>query len=164
MSFAFARDVHPGCGPSCQVRTGQFLAHDPSTHEAYGRSLAAADWFEAGPRRIENGPLLIDIDECIAYLDGEPVAIRKREWDLLVFLAQRPGDVHRFSAIVLAVWGPEWVTTGGCLSPGRNALVTSINRLRQALGKHADLIENRPGIGYRLRRADVERLIGETVS
>src|SRR5216117_3653398 len=45
------------------------------------------------PTAIESGELRIDLGERQAYLAGQPIALTRKEFDLLAYVAARPGRV-----------------------------------------------------------------------
>jgi eukaryotic-like serine/threonine-protein kinase len=80
-----------------------------------------------------------------ATRNGHTVYIRAKVMDLLVLLAERPGEVLSKDVILDRVWGTEALS--------ESALTRSITELRQALGDNADepsLVETIPKRGYRL--------------
>ncbi|GLZ31799.1 DNA-binding response regulator [Lentzea sp. NBRC 105346] len=55
------------------------------------------------------GDLRIDLAQRGATLGGEPIALSRREFDLLAYLAQRPGRVISRRELIQAVWGHPYV-------------------------------------------------------
>jgi DNA-binding response OmpR family regulator len=58
----------------------------------------------AEPQVIEAGQLRIDVGERQAYLDGSPLALTRKEFDLLAYLAARPGRVVTRRELLEEVW------------------------------------------------------------
>ena len=56
------------------------------------------------PAVIEAGPLRVDVGERQAYLDGAPLALTRKEFDLLAYLAARPGRVVSRRELLEEVW------------------------------------------------------------
>ena len=77
-------------------------------------------------------------------LDGKPVNLTLREFDLLVFLMRSPGVVFNRETLLQRVWG--WDFDGGS-----RTVDVHVQTLRQKLGDHAGLIETVRGVGYRLK-------------
>ncbi|WNI18378.1 response regulator transcription factor [Actinacidiphila sp. ITFR-21] len=75
-------------------------------------------------------------------VDGAPVALTRKEFDLLALLAQRPGVVFRREQIISEVWRTAWEGTG-------RTLEVHVASLRAKLGAPA-MIETVRGVGYRL--------------
>lgn len=97
--------------------------------------------------RIEAGPLALDLAGRSATLHGQPLALSRTEFDLLVTLAQHPGLVWSRERLMERVWGPEY--------PGVTRVVdVHITAVRRKLGDDADapiFIETVRGLGYRFR-------------
>ncbi|GAB1575820.1 response regulator [Bordetella petrii] len=90
---------------------------------------------------VAAGPLRLEPDSGLAWLDGEPVALSRREVDLLAHLASVDGR-----------WVPTEVLNerlyGLGAEVGSNALNVHIHNIRRKLG--AESIETARGLGYRL--------------
>jgi DNA-binding response OmpR family regulator len=83
-----------------------------------------------------------------AWYAGEPLDLRPREYDLLYFLAQHPGQVLSRSTLLDQVWG-----TAAYIDD--RTVDVHVHRLRQKLAEiepTADPIQTERGIGYRLER------------
>jgi DNA-binding response OmpR family regulator len=80
-----------------------------------------------------------------AQFQGQPLDLRAREYDLLYFLAQHPGQVHCRSTLLDQVWGmDEYID--------ERTVDVHIHRLREKLAEidpDASLIQTERGIGYR---------------
>jgi two-component system response regulator RegX3 len=88
------------------------------------------------------GPLLVDRRTRRAVIEGEPLALTPKEFDLLALLADDPGAVCSRQRILDEVWDPHWY------GPTKT-LDVHIASLRRKLG-HPELIETIRGVGYRL--------------
>jgi DNA-binding response OmpR family regulator len=75
-------------------------------------------------------------------VEGEEIALTRKEFDLLALLAQRPGVVFRREQIISEVWRTSWEGTG-------RTLEVHVASLRSKLRLPA-LIETVRGVGYRL--------------
>ncbi|MGG7378451.1 winged helix-turn-helix domain-containing protein, partial [Escherichia coli] len=58
----------------------------------------------AEPIVIESGGLRIDLGERQAYLEGTALALTRKEFDLLAYLAHRPGQVVSRRELLEEVW------------------------------------------------------------
>ena len=58
----------------------------------------------APPAVIEAGRLRVDLDERQAYLDGRPLVLTRKEFDLLAYLGARPGRVVTRRELLEEVW------------------------------------------------------------
>lgn len=99
----------------------------------------------AVPAVLTIGALRIDAGDHTATLDGKPVHLTRREFDLLWMLASHRGRLVTQQMILKAIWGPAHVDDSQYLR-------VYIRQLRQKLGDDATsptFIVTEPGIGYR---------------
>lgn len=92
------------------------------------------------------GPLQLDVAARELKCDGEPIAMTRTELDLLITLAQRPGQAVTRRWLVEHVLDPE-------RDGSERTLDVHMSRLRKKLGD-ACVIDTVWGIGYRLRAPD----------
>jgi DNA-binding response OmpR family regulator len=90
------------------------------------------------------GPLSMRHDTREVTLDGEPVSLTPREFDLLEFLLRHPRHVFSRESILNQVWGYDFVGD-------TNVVEVHVSALRQKLGQHRGLIQTVRGVGYTLR-------------
>jgi DNA-binding response OmpR family regulator len=92
------------------------------------------------------GPLRIDPVGRDVWLDDDPVALTRTEFDLLATLSARPQMAFSRRQLIDAVWGPAWV--------GDEHLVdVHIGHLRRKLGDDATegrFVRTMRGVGYRM--------------
>ena len=92
------------------------------------------------------GPLVIDPAGRDVWLDGEPVALTRTEFDLLATLSGRPQMAFSRRLLIDDVWGPSWV--------GDEHLVdVHVGHLRHKLGDDPAVgrfVRTVRGIGYRM--------------
>lgn len=60
------------------------------------------------PPKIVAGDLTIDLAAREAVLGGEPIPLKPKEFDLLVYFARNPGVVMTRDALLREVWGYEY--------------------------------------------------------
>ena len=110
--------------------------------EAVLRRTAAEDESVADP--IEVGELVIDPSSRRVTKRGEEVPLTQLEFDLLEFLASRPGQAFSRDQLMERVWGSENFSDTGTVT-------VHVRRLRSKLGDAdgPELIETVWGIGYR---------------
>ena len=97
----------------------------------------------ARPERVTCGPIELDRTRRRATVECTDLRLTERECALLLCLADRANRVVRRSDVLAEVWGlPD---------DDSNLVAVYIRRLRQKLGKHADMIVTVRSIGYRLR-------------
>lgn len=95
---------------------------------------------------FSSGALAVDVLKHEVLLDGQPVKLTPKEFDLLSILVRNAGRVVTHRQILTAVWGPAH-------ADDFQYLRVFIGQLRQKLSRHPDcteLILTEPGIGYRL--------------
>jgi two-component system KDP operon response regulator KdpE len=95
---------------------------------------------------LEAGALRIDVPAHEVKLNGEPIRLSPKEFDLLVVLARAAGRVCTHRQLLEKVWGPSH-------REDVQYLRVYIGQLREKLGDAQGVpqyIVNEPGIGYRL--------------
>jgi DNA-binding response OmpR family regulator len=95
---------------------------------------------------VDCGRLRVDLTGRRVIVDGTPVALTGKEFDILACLALEPGRVVSREEIFDRVWDEHWY------SP-RKVLDVHIAALRRKLADPA-LIETVYGRGFRLAAAD----------
>ena len=91
---------------------------------------------------LEHGALHLDPERHLCSVDGEPVPLTAKEFQLLEALMRRPGRVLSRERLLDQVWGSD-------ISVTLRTIDTHLKRLREKLGGAADLIETVRGVGYR---------------
>ncbi|WP_418959506.1 response regulator transcription factor [Streptomyces tritici] len=120
--------------------TGELLAR---IHAVSRRTAAGEDGGPAGEETaLRLGSVTIELPTRRVSVDGAPVPLTRKEFDLLALLAQRPGVVFRREQIISEVWRTSWEGTG-------RTLEVHVASLRSKLRMPA-LIETVRGVGYRL--------------
>jgi DNA-binding response OmpR family regulator len=96
---------------------------------------------------IRLGRLALSTDTYQVTIDNRPLDLTYKEFELLRFLASRPGRVFTRAALLREVWGYDFYG-------GTRTVDVHIRRLRAKLGpENEHLIETVRGVGY--RAADV---------
>lgn len=96
------------------------------------------------PTVIKIGDLTINPENYQVYVRGHPLDLTYKEFELLKFLAQRPGRVCDRDMLLREVWGYDYYG-------GTRTVDVHIRRLRAKLGsEHETLIETIRNVGYRL--------------
>jgi DNA-binding response OmpR family regulator len=96
---------------------------------------------------IRLGRLVLSTDTYQVTVDNRPLDLTYKEFELLRFLASRPGRVFTRAALLREVWGYDFYG-------GTRTVDVHIRRLRAKLGpENEHLIETVRGVGY--RAADV---------
>lgn len=97
--------------------------------------------------RIESAGLVIDTEKRTVRLEGRPVELTAKEFDLLVHFARQPGRVFSRTQLLDSVWGYSH-------SGYEHTVNSHINRLRTKIEKNPnqpEFIETVWGVGYRFR-------------
>jgi two-component system alkaline phosphatase synthesis response regulator PhoP len=95
---------------------------------------------------IRVGDLHIIWDEYLVYRDGVPISFPKKEFELLYFLASKPGKVFTRDVLLASVWGGEVFVVPRTID-------VHIRKLREKLGDK--YIQTIKGVGYKFN-ADAE--------
>ena len=96
--------------------------------------------------RLEIGDLTIDETTYTARLDGALLDLTYKEFELLKFLAQRPGRVFTRSHLVQEVWGYDYFG-------GTRTVDVHVRRLRAKLGTENEaMIGTVRNVGYKFVR------------
>lgn len=93
---------------------------------------------------VRSGTLEVDLPGRVARIQGRPVDLTAREFDLLAYLARHAGKVCTHRMILTEVWGPAYGTEV-------HYLRVYANRLRKKLGGDPSFsLRTNPGVGYQL--------------
>src|SRR5918998_1234273 len=92
---------------------------------------------------LEFGDLWLDTKNFTARLRGEPLSLRLKEFELLVALASRPGELKSRQELAKEVWGHAGVGSSRTID-------VHIRRVRAALSESDyEYIHTARGLGYR---------------
>jgi DNA-binding response OmpR family regulator len=116
----------------------------PRTVGAPAAAGAGSGGGESPPRVF--GPLSIDVASRQVFLESEPIALTRTEFDILSALSSRPGVVWSRRQLIDAVWGEPWV--------GNDHLVdVHVGHVRRKLGDNPAeprFVLTVRGVGYRM--------------
>lgn len=84
--------------------------------------------------------LVIDRLKYQVLLKGQPIELPRKEFELLDYLASKPGRVFKRDEIYRHVWGPDIIV-------GNRTMDVHIRKIREKIGTH--YIKTVKGIGYR---------------
>lgn len=91
--------------------------------------------------QIVEGPISINRNSRSVYIDGEPVQLTNKEFDLLVFLVSNKNKAVERKDILTKVWGEDYFGDGRTVD-------THIKMLRSHLKDAGKFIKTVHGIGY----------------
>jgi two-component system response regulator MtrA len=103
--------------------------------------------------RLEIGDLHVDLAGRAVTRDGEPVRLTPLEYDLLVNLAQEPGQVLSRDTLLQRIWGYD-------TDADRRLVNVHVQRLRAKIEKDPEkpqLIQTVRGVGYKANAHLVRR-------
>jgi two-component system alkaline phosphatase synthesis response regulator PhoP len=95
---------------------------------------------KAPSNKISIGNLVIDSDKYLVFVDGKETILAKKEFELLLLMAKRPGRVFLRAEILGQVWGQDVIV-------GDRTIDVHIRKIRQKLG--IDCISTVKGVGYK---------------
>lgn len=84
--------------------------------------------------------IVIDREKYSVTKDGKHIDLRKKEFELLALLAEKPGKVFTRDAILSNVWGNEIIV-------GDRTIDVHVNKLREKVGEQ--YIRTIKGVGYK---------------
>lgn len=97
-----------------------------------------------GSAVLKVGDLTVNPENYQVYVRGRPLDLTYKEFELIKFLAQRPGRVCDRDLLLREVWGYDYYG-------GTRTVDVHVRRLRAKLGlEHETLIETIRNVGYRL--------------
>ncbi|MEP7053694.1 MAG: response regulator transcription factor [Actinomycetota bacterium] len=103
--------------------------------------LRGVDTVDAGAP-IDVGPLQVDPAAYTATLSGQPLELRRREFELLTFLCREAGRVVTRERLLSEVWDLHWESS-------TKTLDMHVLALRRKLGDTIEIATVR-GVGYRI--------------
>jgi DNA-binding response OmpR family regulator len=129
-----------------EVGADDFILSTASVQEISARLALVARRAGHGDEAtvLKVGDLTVNPDNYQVYVRGRPLDLTYKEFELLKFLAQRPGRVCDRDLLLREVWGYDYYG-------GTRTVDVHIRRLRAKLGaEHEALIETIRNVGYRL--------------
>ncbi|XEC93339.1 response regulator transcription factor [Paenibacillus tarimensis] len=100
---------------------------------------------EKSEKVITAGALSIYPEKYEVILNGEPIPLRPKEFEVLLYLVQRPGMVITRDDLMNVVWGFDYIG-------GQRTVDVHVSSLRKKLelGQQSVQIESIRGVGYKL--------------
>jgi DNA-binding response OmpR family regulator len=149
---ATARDDDPSLVGCLDAGADDYVVKPYTTAQIEARVRAVLRRVGSGERRaiLTVGGLEIDVGARRVTLDGEPVELSPREFDLLRHLAENAGDVVTKRDLLTHVWNQPW---GG----SDKTVDVHVSWLRRKLGEAAAeprYLHTVRGVGVRLAAPD----------
>lgn len=91
------------------------------------------------------GPVTIRVSNYVATVDKKDISFPRKEFEVLLFLARHPDRVVSRETLLNEVWGRDVYVVDRTVD-------VHIRKIREKLGRHADIIETVKGVGYRFRK------------
>lgn len=138
-----AADALDAIGPDWDADSFLLDGCDPA--EALARiRLALGPQVTESASVIRVGDLVIDPETYQVRLRGRPLDLTYKEFQLLSYLAQRPGRVFSRSMLLQEVWGYDFFG-------GTRTVDVHVRRLRSKLGaEHEAMIATIRNVGYKM--------------
>ena len=99
------------------------------------------------PVKISIGPLTIDREKYVVFIDGNEKVFPKKEFEVLFYLANNPGRVFSREVLLKDVWGNDVYVVDRTID-------VHIRKIREKLERYSDLIETVKGVGYRFKSVE----------
>ena len=138
-----AADTLDALGPDWEIDS--FLVEPVPIPEALARiRIALGSQVMESEGTVRVGDLAIDPTTYQVRLRGRPLDLTYKEFQLLFFLAQRPGRVYSRQQLLQEVWGYDFFG-------GTRTVDVHVRRLRAKLGaEHENMIATIRNVGYKL--------------
>lgn len=107
------------------------------------RAVLRRTGHRAEPTVLRQGSILLDEARHAVEVDGSPVTLTLKEYELLRLFMENPGLVFTRDRLLSAVWGADYY--------GETRTVdVHIGTLRTKLGSAGDILQTVRGVGYKL--------------
>lgn len=130
-------------------RMNELMARIDTVRRRTGAPASRADAAGRGTGPVRTGDVEIDIAGRTVTVAGAGVRLTRREFDVLAFLAARPGEVHSREVILDRIWGDAFLAAS-------RSLDVHVAGIRAKTGR-AELVRTVRGFGYQLGAPAVHR-------
>lgn len=110
----------------------------------------AAGRLPSDAARLTAGPLALDVERHAVTIDGKPVELTPREFEILRVLMTNPGRLVTKAKLLRAVWGEAYQDEDSYVYVHVSQLRRKLNAA-DSRGRLDGLIATEPGVGYRIR-------------
>lgn len=107
------------------------------------RAVLRRTGHRAEPTVLRQGGILLDEARHAVEVDGVPVTLTLKEYDLLRLFMENPGLVFTRDRLLSAVWGADYYGE-------TRTIDVHIGTLRTKLGSAGDILQTVRGVGYKL--------------
>lgn len=107
------------------------------------KAIIARSYPENKSTAVSYGSLTLDEDAMESTLDGKPLALTPKEFDLLLLMARHPNKTFSREQLLSDVWGYETVGDARTVD-------THVKQIREKLGEHRNMLATVWGKGYKL--------------
>jgi two-component system alkaline phosphatase synthesis response regulator PhoP len=111
------------------------------------RKMETGDPSQSQSKEIAIGPLVINKEKYSVLLDGKPIILPKKEFEILAYLAGSPGKVFHRDKILNDIWGTDIFVV-------ERTIDVHVRKIREKLDEYSDLIETIKGVGYRFKNLE----------
>jgi DNA-binding response OmpR family regulator len=142
--FLTARDSEVDRVLGLELGGDDYLTKPFSPAELVARVKAVLRRVDGGPAAevMQSGEVAVDAGRREVRIGGDPVEFTTKEFDLLRYLAERPGLALSRQQILDGVWGYDWYGDARTVD-------VHIAQVRKKLGDAVEITTVR-GVGYRL--------------
>ncbi len=95
-------------------------------------------------KNLDFGQVIIDRESYTVRIGGEQVFFPRKEFEILYYLASHEGKVISRETLLSRVWGAD-------VYVGDRTVDVHIRKIREKLGRHAEMIETIKGVGYKFK-------------
>jgi len=93
---------------------------------------------------IDVGPIKIDREAYIVYLNDKKLVFPRKEFEIIYYLANKPGKVIPREQLLSSIWGDD-------VFVGDRTIDVHVRKIREKLDVYSNLIETVKGVGYRFK-------------
>ncbi len=141
--FCTARDSEDDMVSGLHIGADDYIAKPYSLRNVLARveSVLRRTSRPANENLVTYEGLALDLGQKTCTVDGEPVKLPRKEFELLNMLMSKPGQIFSREEILKDVWPEEVVVVNRVVD-------VNITRLRGKIGRYGKMIVTRSGYGY----------------
>lgn len=142
--FCTAKDTEDDTVAGLNLGADDYIAKPFSVREVLARVrsvLRRTEKSEAASETIRYEGLEMNLRRKVCTLDGEPLALTKKEYEILALLLAHRGVIFSREEMLSRVWSDEVIVLDRTID-------VNITRLRRKIGPYGEHIVTRLGYGY----------------